>query len=68
MKCNRCGRELKVENGILKEDCLQIKKEWGYFSRRDLEIDEFCICEGCYEDLINGFQIPIDKTDKTEAV
>lgn len=68
MKCNQCGRELKIENGILKEDCLQVKKEWGYFSQKDLQIDEICLCESCYDKWIAGFVLPVKKKNQTEAV
>lgn len=30
--CNRCGKPLKVENGVLKEGCLQVCQTFGYFS------------------------------------
>lgn len=68
MKCNQCGKELKIENGILKEDCLQVIKKWGYFSNKDLEIDEFCLCEACYDKWISGFLVPVKKKNQTEAV
>lgn len=31
--CNCCGKELKVENGILKEGIFSAENIWGYFSR-----------------------------------
>lgn len=68
MKCNQCGKELKIEKGILKEDCFQVKKEWGYFSQKDLEIHEFCLCEACYDKWTAGFLIPLKKKNQTEAV
>lgn len=33
--CNKCGKKLVEENEILKEDYIRIKKEWGYFSKKD---------------------------------
>ena len=32
--CNACGKELKVDNGIPKEDFIRICKSWGYFSKK----------------------------------
>lgn len=32
--CNRCKKELKVENGILKEGCFEVSHAFGYFSER----------------------------------
>ena len=34
--CNVCGKKMVVERGILKEDMIEVSKEWGYFSKRDL--------------------------------
>lgn len=57
--CNICGKELKTENGILKEDCVTVEKEWGYFSGKDLEVHKFCICEACYDAMIKNFNVPV---------
>jgi len=68
MRCNCCGRALKVENGILKEDAFEATKEWGYFSERDLEVHHFNLCEDCYNKLISEFKIPVEIRNKTEAM
>lgn len=68
MKCNQCGKELEIKNGILQEDCLEVVKAWGYFSQKDLEVDEFCLCEACYDAWIAGFKIPVKKKNQTEAL
>lgn len=34
--CNACGKELYMENNILKEDAFEAKKQWGYFSKKIL--------------------------------
>lgn len=33
--CNQCGRELKLENGIVQEGVFSGETHWGYFSGRD---------------------------------
>lgn len=58
--CNKCGRELKMENGILKEDAFEARKEWGYFSRKDMTMHSFVICEDCYDKMIEGFAVPVE--------
>lgn len=68
MHCNCCGKELKVENGILKEDAFEATKEWGYFSGRDLEVHHFNLCEDCYNKLISEFKIPVEIKSKMEAL
>ncbi len=55
--CNGCGRSLEVNNGILREDVFEGKKQWGYFSERDGEIHSFLLCESCYDKMIQGFLV-----------
>ena len=57
--CSSCGRKLKSENGILQEDALFVKKNWGYFSRKDLETHEFVLCEDCYDAMVARFAKPV---------
>lgn len=66
--CNKCGREIRQENGILKEDIFTAKKEWGYFSEKDLEIHDFQLCETCYDGLVKTFRIPVQITEKKEVL
>ena len=68
LRCNQCGRKLYVERGILKEDALIVKKEWGYFSKKDLEVHEIVICESCYDRLQNDFLIPVTVIKKKEVL
>ena len=58
--CNKCGKEIKIENGILKEDVLSIEKKWGYFSGKDNENHHFDLCEECYDKMIHSFKIPVE--------
>lgn len=66
--CNVCGKKLRMEHGILKEDMVEVSKEWGYFSTRDLEVHKFHICEKCYEEMISNFKIPIEIISKKEVL
>ena len=36
--CNSCGKKIETTDNIKREDYLSIKKEWGYFSKKDGEI------------------------------
>lgn len=64
--CNACGRKIFMENGILKEDVFEGKKEWGYFSHKDVTMHSFIMCEACYDKMISGFAIPPQVTEVTE--
>lgn len=66
--CNACGREIKVENGILKEDVARIEKEWGYFSKKDTQIHLFHLCEECYDTITAGFKLPVTQLDNHEVL
>ena len=66
--CNSCGKTIKAENGILKEDAFEAQKEWGYFSRRDMEVHQFNLCEECYDKIISEFRIPVHVKNKLEAL
>lgn len=66
--CNACGKRIKYEHGILKEDIFTAKKEWGYFSHKDLQIHSFNICEKCYNKMVSQFAIPVDVSLKTEVM
>ena len=66
--CNCCGRKIKKDNNIIKEDVFTGIKEWGYFSDRDMEVHRFIICEKCYEEMIRSFKVPVDIINKTEVL
>lgn len=66
--CNVCGKKILVEQGVMKEGVFEAAKEWGYFSKYDLEVHKFNICEECYDRLISSFKIPIEKIRKREAL
>lgn len=68
MVCNCCGKELRVEQGIAKEDYLHIRKEWGYFSKKDGKTQEFIMCEVCVERLAENFIVPADFSDTIEMI
>ena len=57
-RCNSCGKLISEM-----KDFLQIKKNWGYFSKHDLEQHKFLMCEECYDKLVKSFRIPVDVAD-----
>lgn len=66
--CNNCGRKLLIENGIPKEDYVEIKKEWGYFSNKDGCTEHLVICEKCYDSITSDFKIPVDSYKTIELL
>lgn len=66
MYCNACGRELKMEQGLLMEDAFEAKKQWGYFSEKDTQIHSFVLCEKCYDKMVQNFVYPPEVSDVTE--
>ncbi len=61
IRCNKCGREIQLGEGKIKEDCLKVVKEWGYFSEKDREQHTFYLCEECYDNMVKEFVLPIKK-------
>ena len=66
--CNRCGKELRLENGILKEGCFSADVVFGYFSRRDGVRHRFDLCEDCYDEMIVHFCVPVEADENTELL
>lgn len=54
--CNQCGKELLVEDGIVKEGCFHSEHEFDYFSRKDGYIYSLDLCEKCFDIWIAGFR------------
>ena len=66
--CNCCKKELLVENGILKEECIHVTHDFGYFSKRDGETQSFDLCEDCYEKIVAKFRIPAEMQERMELL
>lgn len=66
--CNKCGKKLHMENGVLMEDAVELVKAWGYFSNKDGETHRLCLCEHCYDRLIKDFVVPVEIRGTTELV
>lgn len=66
--CNRCGKVMKVDKGILKEGCFHGEAVFGYFSQRDGENQSFDLCEDCYDKMTAEFIVPVKKKSKTEIL
>ena len=66
--CNCCKKMIQEEGTISQMESLHIEKEWGYFSQKDGEKQEFDICEACYDKWTASFQIPVKKQEVTELV
>lgn len=64
--CNRCGKSLKVEEGILKEGCFHADYPFDYFSRKDGYIYSFDLCENCFEDITGDFIHPVQIREMKE--
>ena len=59
--CNKCGKIILVNHGIAAEDVLSVEKRWNYFSQKDNDVHRFDLCEACYDELIETFQIPVEQ-------
>lgn len=66
--CNCCGKELAVENGILKEECVCVEKSFGYFSKKDGKMHRFDLCEKCYDEMTARFLVPVEMKEASELI
>lgn len=66
--CNKCKRELKVENGIVKEGCFCGNSQFGYFSNKDGMKYLFDLCEECYDKMTAEFAIPVEVEEAKELL
>lgn len=65
--CNCCGRQLTMKGRYVSEGVMQVCKDWGYFSRKDLVRHEFDMCERCYDEITSKFQIPVTEREIIEV-
>lgn len=66
--CNQCKKELKIDNGYLKEGCFTADYSFGYFSRKDGTKHQFDLCEDCYDRLVAEFAVPVDSSQEKELL
>lgn len=66
--CNQCGRELKVERGVIREGVFHGQTCFGFESRKDGTRQTFDLCEDCYYQLCRKFLIPVEEEDLTELL
>ena len=66
--CNSCGKKIETTDNIKREDYLSIKKEWGYFSKKDGEIHSIFLCKSCYDIWTKQFKLPVKVEEQTELL
>ena len=66
--CNGCGRQMRVEDGYLKEGCFHAEPLFGYFSTSDGLRHRFDLCESCYRKWIKDFVIPVEEEEEQELL
>lgn len=50
------------------EEYLFVQKEWGYFSKRDQKGYRFYLCENCFQNLTDRFQVPAEVYEQKELL
>ena len=66
--CNCCGRELSMTGRHVAEGVLHVRKDWGFFSEKDLVRHEFDVCEQCYDKMIARLLIPVEEIEEKEIL
>ena len=52
MYCNKCGKLISIDNGIINQGVFNVTYGWGYFSEKDGQVHEFDLCEECYDRMV----------------
>lgn len=66
--CNKCGKELKQQENMIREGYFSADVIFGYFSSKDGLRHRWELCESCYDGLTGSFQIPVEETEESELV
>lgn len=66
--CNQCGKEMKLENGYVKEGCFSVEYAFGYFSHKDGIRHQFDLCEECYDKIVTQFAVPVEVSQEKELL
>lgn len=66
IRCNMCGRKIIFGEKHDKEDYLLIRKEWGYFSRKDGKRYTIRMCEECFDRFVDDCVVSPEIEDVTE--
>lgn len=66
IRCNMCGRKIIFGEKHDKEDYLLIRKEWGYFSRKDGKRYTIRMCEECFDRFVDDCVVSPEIDNVTE--
>ena len=66
IRCNMCGRKIIFGEKQDNEDYLLIRKEWGYFSRKDGKRYTIRMCEECFDRFVDDCVVSPEIDDVTE--
>ena len=66
--CNKCGKELKQQEDMIREGYFSADVIFGYFSNKDGLRHRWDLCENCYDELTDSFQIPVEENEESELV
>ena len=64
--CKKSKKQIKVENGIIKEGCFCGDAQFGYFSNKDGMKYFFDLCEECYDKMVSDFAVPVETQEVKE--
>ena len=66
--CNCCRKKLIVKNGFLKEECIHVEHDFGFFGTKDGLSQRFDLCEDCYRKITERFSIPAEEWERKELL
>ena len=66
--CNCCRKKMLVENGFLKEECIHVEHDFGFFGTKDGQSQRFDLCEDCYRKITESFSVPVEEWERKELL
>jgi hypothetical protein len=66
--CNKCGKQIDLDNGIIAEGVFSADYKWGYFSNKDGVCHKFDLCEKCYDEITSKFKYPLEESGYSELI
>ena len=66
--CNCCRKSLLVKNGFLREECIHLEHDFGFFGTKDGLSHRFDLCEDCYRKIVEDFLVPVEEWERKELL
>lgn len=57
--CNKCGKST-LDKMKMNYECAILSASWGFSSKKDMQSHKSHLCESCYDNIVESFEIPTE--------